>query len=380
MNDDTAGTALLRADDLGLDPLTAFARLRTFTLGRAAFLLESLAPDDGAGRYSIVGYRVRSCEVLPPGVDAVGVQTSSYEERAEPETFAAAIAEGAVGFFSSSSASLWNRVRLFEDEGPSGVFALGATVAVFDHVERTITIAGPAKGRVVDRCLWEMQHGPDPAPLAELPEEFALDAVHADVSDEKFEARAARAKAFVSELDALVLARTFASPVGQSDAFDAYRALRSGGARHGFYVDFGQSPVQARLEVLGTTNEALIQRRHGASAPRMAEALKQILPHASKVGGPGGDALKLLRQLEDASRQAWGGAVGMVLPGGGASLVLADELVTVQHGSYWCTAGARLDEATSPLTFAASTRAEVAARHRALAVAHASVRVGEGSS
>ncbi|MBM4360423.1 MAG: chorismate-binding protein [Deltaproteobacteria bacterium] len=373
MSVEIAGTATLRADDLGLDPMTAFARLRTYTPGRAAFLLESLAPDADEGRYSIVGYRVRSGEVLPPGVDAVAVQAQSFEARTEPASFAASVAEGAVGFFSSSSPSLWNRVRLFEDEGPSGMFALGATVVVFDHHEGSITIAGPAKGRLVDRCLWELQHGPDPAPLPELPEDALPDALHADVADEKLQARAARARAFVSELEGLVLARTFTTPTAGADAFHAYRALRQRGARHGFYLDFGESPLQARLEVFGTTDEVLLQRRHGEASPRMVDALRARLPHARAVGAPGPEALRLLRQLEDASRQAWGGAVGLVAPGGGASLVLGDELVTVQHGSFWCTAGAPLDASTDPLSVAEVTRHGAAARLRAIAVARATV-------
>lgn len=376
MTDDAPGTAVLRADDLGLDPRRAFARLRTYTPGRASFLFESLSPDDGEGRYSIVGYRVRSCEVLPPGIDAVAVQATAFESRAPSESLAAALAEGVVGFWSSSVPSAWNRVRLFEDEGPSGVFAAGATVVVFDHAEHTITIAGPAKGRVVDRCLWEMQHGPDPAALAELDEGARPELVHTDVSDEKFQSRAARAKAFVSELEALTLARTFTTPRGRTDTFDVYRALaeRAGtdSARHGYYVDFGESPVQARLELCGIGSTLLYRRSHGEAPRSMTEALRANLPDRRAVGAPAVEALRLLRQLEDASRQAWGGGIGFVAPGGVASVVLGDELVTAQHGTFWCTAGAPLTEAPDPLTVAETTRLDVARRLGAIAVAQAS--------
>jgi anthranilate/para-aminobenzoate synthase component I len=375
MSEEAAAITLLRADDLGLDPRTAFARLRTYTPGRAAFLLESLAPEAEGGRYSIVGYRVRSGEVLPPGVDAFAVQAQSFEARPEAESLAAALAQGVVGFVSSSVASLWNRVRLFEDEGPSGVFVSGATVVVFDHLERTVTIAGPAKGRVVDRCLWEMQHGPDPAPLAPPVDSGLPATLHADVGDEKLQARAARAKAFVSELDALTLARTFTSPRAGADAFDVYRALAEtatdGAAPHGYYVDFGESPVQARLEILGVASTPLYRRLPGDAPRSLGDGVRAALPSRALVGAPATEALRLVRQLEETSRQAWGGGVGFVAPGGTASFVLGDEVVTAQHGSFWCTAGARVDAATDPLSVADETRRSALRRLSAIARAQA---------
>ncbi|MBM4374332.1 MAG: chorismate-binding protein [Deltaproteobacteria bacterium] len=371
MSDEAPAIASLRVDDLGLDPRTAFARLRTYTPGRAAFLLESLAPAAEGGRYSIVGYRVRSGEVLPPGVDAFAVQAQTFESRPEPESLAAALAEGVVGFVSSSVASVWSRVRLFDDEGPSGVFVAGATVVLFDHQERTVTIAGPAKGRVVERCLWEMQHGPDPAPLAPVAPGVLPGTVHADVGDEKLQARAARAKAFVSELDALSLARTFTSPRAGADAFDVYRALAESAADaaspHGYYIDFGESPVQARLEIFGVAGTALHRRLPGDAPRSLTEGLRAALPSRDLVGAPATEALRLLRQLEEASRQAWGGGVGFVAPGGTASFVLGDEIITAQHGSFWCTAGARLDASTDPLSVADETRRAVARRLAAIA-------------
>jgi len=367
--------AILSVDDLGLDPLTAFARLRTFTPGRAAFLLESLSFDGEPGRYSVVGYRVRSCEALLPGVDAVAAQAESYEAKPGPESFAAALALGAVGFFSSSIASVWNRVRLFEDEGSSAMFATGATVALFDHHAGSVTVAGPAKGRVAERCVWEMKNGPDPRPLATVEADAAPPHVHADVPDEKFQARAARAKPFLSELEALTLARTFTTPTGQADAFDAYRALRASRPANanepGFYIDFGESPVQARLQLFGVGTSCLHQRAHAAPGPALHEALRAALPSRAAVGAPAGDALRLVRQLEDASRQTWGGAVGVVAPGGASSFLLGDEIVAVQHGAFWCTAGAGVTETSEPLRVGEQTRGAVAARLHAIAVAHA---------
>ncbi len=371
--------SVISVNDLGLDPLTAYARLRSYTPGRASFLFESIESTGEAGRYSILGYRVRSCESIPPGVDGVELQAAHFEALAEPASFAEALALGSAGFFSSSAASLWNRVRLFEDEGPAGVFATGATVVVFDHRESTITVAGPAKGRVAERCVWEMKNGPDPAPLAALLPKAPPPTVHSDLVDEKFQARAARARAFVSELDAFSLARTFTTPLAGADAFDAYRALRSMSARgsesslpaQGYYLDFGESPVQARLEIFGSGRAFVHQRRHREAGAPMVEVMRRALPERLSVGAPSLDALRLSRQLEESSRQVWGGSVGFITPGGAASFLLGDEVVTAQHGSCWCTVGVPVSEATDPLAVVEVSLASVAARLHAIRVAQA---------
>jgi anthranilate/para-aminobenzoate synthase component I len=101
------------------------------------------------------------------------------------------------------------------------------------------------------------------------------------------------------------------------------------------------------------------------------EALRAALPSRAAVGAPAGDALRLVRQLEDASRQTWGGAVGVVAPGGASSFLLGDEIVAVQHGAFWCTAGAGVTETSEPLRVGEETRGAVAARLHAIAVAHA---------
>lgn len=115
-----------------------------------------------------------------------------------------------------------------------------------------------------------------------------------------------------------------------------------------------------------------ITRTGGANAiwtSKVHAALKSALPHPSAVGAPASDALWLLRQLEDSSRQTWGGAVGYLTPGGAASLVLADEVIVAQHNSFWCTVGAQLTEATDPLT--AADLANASARRRLAAIAAA---------
>ena len=148
-------------NDLGLDAATAFAKLRTFTPGRGAFLIEALRPDGDDHRYSIVGYRALRAELMPPGVEPVATQTKDMASLARPEQLAAAIASGSVGFASYGAATLKRGLRVYDDEQCAGYFLLGCTVMVFDHKENTVTVAGRRKGNLVERCIYEATHAPD---------------------------------------------------------------------------------------------------------------------------------------------------------------------------------------------------------------------------
>ena len=53
------------------EPAEAYARLRSYTPDRPSFLLESFGRDSPEGRHSLVGYRIRRAEDLPPGADAI---------------------------------------------------------------------------------------------------------------------------------------------------------------------------------------------------------------------------------------------------------------------------------------------------------------------
>ncbi len=352
----------------GLDPVRAYARLRSYTPGRGSYLFESLDGQGDSGRYSVIGYRVRSGAMMPPGVDAIALVASELSPRAE--SFASALALGGAGYFSSSIASLWNRVRLHDDEGPSGMFNMGATVVVFDHAEGTVSVAGPQNGRVVDRCVWELEHGADPEDLGSFDASARPRLVGAEPTGEKLAARGIRARAYLGEVESVTLAQTFTSPAREADPFDCYRALRGqGGQRHGYFIDFGETPTQPRAVVTGTSDVTLYQRRHEESEPDLVTAMKAALPRASAIGAPVPDAARLVRQLEEQSRQAWGGAVGFVGAGGVGTLVLADELILMQDGIFWCTAGARLDQATEPAELAAATERGVARRLAAIAYA-----------
>ncbi|RLB62209.1 MAG: hypothetical protein DRI90_09575 [Deltaproteobacteria bacterium] len=364
---DPAEITVKTIDHPGVDAFTAYAKLRTYTPGRGSFLLESRAPETPEGRYSVVGYRVRRMELMPPGVDAIAGAAGDLEKATPPETFAEAMATGMVGYLSSGSASLRLGLGLCDDEGPTAHFVLGATVVVFDHQSDEVIVAGPTKGNLVERCIWELSNGPEIAPLAAPDEDAEPEDLHAILTDEKLAAKAARAKPYVEdEVDSLILAQTLVVPCGDASAFDAYRALRSlSQAAHGYFVDFGQAPGAPEAQVAGLSDTPLHIRRRG-DGPTMAEALGEALPHQSTTGTPRAMANKLIRRLEDNSRQLWGGAVGYLCPGGDAGFVLADERITAMAGSFWCTVGAPIEANTDGASIPSTARQ--AARRRLAAI------------
>ena len=329
----------VRSAEVAVDPLTAYARLRSYTPGRGSFLFESRSPADAEadgddGRYSIVGYRVRGGEMIPPGHDAISILGQRDEEEA-PATFTEALALGTVGYVGGSSALMHHRVPLFEDEGAAGQFNVAAVVMVFDHHDGKVTVAGRKKGKQVERCLWELEHAPEV--VTELPCDGRLpERLGPQLDDDKLIARAQRAAPFVDdELESLVLAQTFHVPLGESDPFDAYLAWRSSHAgRLGYFVDFGQSPMNPPMTVFGFGDRLLYSHRRGGDK-RFADALHASLPSSDLVGSPTKLAAKLLRRLEDGARHVWGGSIGYMCPGGEAAMILLDDAVCAQAGAYW---------------------------------------------
>ena len=103
----------------------------------------------------------------------------------------------------------------------------GATVAVFDHLEHTVTVAGPSNASV-NRCTWEMTHGPGMRLLRAPNPANEPEYVDASMDDATYIARVRRAQEHISagELKEIVLARTFRTPIRGADPIDIYRALR----------------------------------------------------------------------------------------------------------------------------------------------------------
>jgi len=68
-----------------------------------------------------------------------------------------------------------------------------ATIVVFDNLKQTLTIAGESLA-AVNRCEWEMNHGPELFALSAPDPRAAPEYVDVSVDDETYMARVRRAK------------------------------------------------------------------------------------------------------------------------------------------------------------------------------------------
>jgi anthranilate/para-aminobenzoate synthase component I len=359
-------------DDTGIDPATVFAKLRRYTPGRPSFLFETLDRSHPEGRYSVVGYRVRRGATLPPGVDAYSVLAENMREDPQPDTFAEALARCSVGYLSPGVSWLANRVPVFDDEGASGHLAVGAAIMLFDHQENTITVAAPNRGDQVERLLYELDKGDDIPDVAAVTEGASPETVKRQVDADRLRRRLKRAKIFLDDrVTELVLSQQYICPA-QSDPFEVYRALRSTdhGAAHGYYVDFGETPMSPPLRLFGVTNDVLAQTLRGDDGPDFGQRLHSALPHRSATGKDAAKAAKLLRKIEDSARPIWGGAVGYACPGGEAKYLLTDRAIYMEHDAYFVPCGAAV---TKDVTDVAEVEAamEAAAKPALAAIAAA---------
>jgi len=345
-------------DDPGCDPVTAYAKLRPYTPGRASFLFETRDPSHPDARYSVVGYRVRQGGLMPPGADAIDVLDKEIAVD-RPETFAEAVARATVGYLSASSALLQRGIRLFEDEGPSGHLISTAAVLVYDHREGSFAVAAPKQGDQVERLLYELGEADAPAAAPRVDPAAEPEAMNRWFDADKLEKRYERAKPFLGdEVDDLVLYQMYVVKQNEADPFAAYQALRAGSeAPFGYFIDFGQSPMAPEIQLFGLGGQVIHHhRRQDGEAPpeALAKALHAALPHPSLTGTPPDKAAKLLRKIEQNARLIWGGAVGYACPGGEACLMLADDVVFAQDGNFWVGRGQRVTAATDGSTIGAT--------------------------
>lgn len=390
--------ATQRLEHWPCSPVEAMGRLRGYTPGRGHFLLEALQPDEGPHRFSVVGYRVRRGQLLPPWTDWLDayadVEAAPAPEGATlAERMARGMARAHVGAFTATSPFTRLGVSAPPDAGGSLVM-VGATVLVFDHRENHVVAAGPAKGNLVPRILYELEHGTAPGPLPPAPTEGARAAevevtkglgIQAAPDEEKLAARIARAVGYLDEdeLPALTLARAWSAPRRAADAFDIYRAWREQtDAPSGFFCDFGQTPMQEAIAVLGFARETLHLRRPGTPGPSWCDALQAVLPHLAGTARRDPLALRMLTKLEDASREFFGGAIGYVMPGGGAGVMLSDHQTLHLAGDVCIArAGVPLSLASLPSSGVSSpAAAAIAASSRAVAPAWAALARAQRAS
>jgi anthranilate synthase component I len=249
-------------------------------------------PGERWGRYSIVGYRARS-ECVYPGGDVIGQIGADVAGLGCPDGLAARFSQATVGYVSYDAVHALHKVEAWPDETDVCRVMRDATVVVFDNLAQTLTIAGRTKN-AVDRCAWEMTHGPELVPLP--PPDPAAAPEHVDVSmdDATYMLKVERAKEYIRAGDAfqVVLARTFKAPMREADAFDVYRALRVlSPSPYLFYLDFCETQFAEGMQIAGASPETMVRveggqmtlrpiagtRRRGASPAEDAQLADELL-------------------------------------------------------------------------------------------------------
>jgi anthranilate synthase component 1 len=259
-------------------PVSAYAALRSHARDQSSFLFESVHPGERWGRYSIIGYRVRTESTWEVGRDVMGSfgdeiaalsppppAPASASPFAEAENLAARLMRGLFGFVAYDAVHETHRIPPWPSSSLLARMMRGATVVVFDNLRQTVTIAGESNGEV-NRCAWEMTHGPELFALAAPDAMAAPHAVDVTVSDEAFKAKVARAKEYIMAGDVfqVVLARTFTAPARGADPFDVYRALRVlSPSPYLYYLDYAGSRMAAPFTIAGASPETLVRLSGG---------------------------------------------------------------------------------------------------------------------
>jgi anthranilate synthase component I len=259
-------TLTLAADQV--TPVRAYAALRSHAPSQSSFLLESVVPGERWGRYSIIGYRARTELVYPPSDDALDVLAKGLFAEDVPDVgdkppnvaLAERFSQALVGYIAYEAIQPLHRLARWETEASFARMIKDTTVVVFDNLTQTLTIAGRSND-AVNRCAWEMTHGPDLQPLP-APDPRAAPA-HVDVSmdDEAYMARVLRVKEYIAAGDAfqVVLSRTFRSPLRGADPLDIYRALRVlSPSPYLYFLDFAEATAPA-LSIVGASPETMVR-------------------------------------------------------------------------------------------------------------------------
>jgi anthranilate synthase component I len=209
------------------------------------------------------------------------------------EELAARFSQSLVGYVSYDAAHSLHTIKPWPNEGMRARMMCDATVAVFDHVAQTVTIAGRSKG-AVERCAWEMTHGPELDALP-APDPNALpESVEPNLNDAAYAMKVERAKGYIAdgECSQIVLARTFVVPVRNADLFDVYRALRVlSPYPYLCFFDFAETPFAEGLQIASASPQTLVRvqgrtmtvrptsgtRKRGATAAEDEALAKELL-------------------------------------------------------------------------------------------------------
>jgi anthranilate synthase component I len=373
-----------------ITPVRAYAALRAQSAGRSSYLFESFLPepDDRWGRYAIIGYRARAESIYPSGFDPFTMLAADLTEPQPARDLAESVSRAWVGFIAYDALHQITNIEPWPTEAYLGRVMKDATVAVFDSVAQTVTIAGASQG-AVNRCAWEMAHGPELASLPSPDPEALPEHLETTMRDEAYVVRVMRAQAHLTAGDAteLLLARTFRSPLRGADPFDVYRALRLvAPAKHLYFIDFAESAFSPGLVIAGASTETLVRverdpetglRRGETSA---VEALRSAFPSASTLGAPGARVSRIVRELEAGPRRVYGGAVGYFGLDGSAELALGLGTVWIEDGYFEVTVGTSIAADSKPEAEAEKTLRNARGPLSAIRAAHEARKVRDAAA
>jgi anthranilate synthase component 1 len=281
-------------------PVRAYAALRAQSPSTSSFLLESVVPGERWGRYSILGYRAREEARHGSGSDALALLGEQMSRVPAVEGLAGRFSQALIGYIAFDAVHLGHRVAAWPDEGDLVRTMRDATVVVFDNLRQTLTIAGRTRDDV-DRCAWEMTHGPELAPLSPPDPSAAPEVLQVSMDDAGYGARVERAKEYIRAGDAfqIVLARAFTSPQGSADPFDVYRALRVlSPSPYLYYLEFGETDDAEPLSIAGASPETMMR----VEAGRMT--LRPIAGTRPRSANPDEDAALAAELLADPKERA----------------------------------------------------------------------------
>lgn len=268
-------TRTIAADHI--TPVAAYAALRSHTPQRSSFLFESVVPGERWGRYSIIGYRAAHETLFPPGGAALAefakdLGSGEMPDPVDPaspfadtEDLAAKLTHAAFGFVAYDAVHQPHGIQPWPGSDTLVRTVRDATIVVFDNLRQTVTIAGTSRG-AVNRCAWEMTHGPEMWALSAPDPRATPEYVDVSVDDATFRERVRRAKEYIRAGDVfqVVLARTFRSPLRGADPFDVYRALRVlSPSPYLYFIDFAETPMAGGMTIAGASPETLVRLSGG---------------------------------------------------------------------------------------------------------------------
>lgn len=336
-----------------ISPVAAYAALVAQSPGRSSYFFESRVADK---RYAVLGYRARSEGVYPEGGDAIALIQDELREPVAIEGLAGRLSQMLVTYLSYELVHLRHGVEPWPIQGPFGRAIKDTTVVLFDLDARQMTLAGRTEN-ALDRCAWEMTHGPGLSELGDLEprSDRALEYVTPSMEDAHFTMIALRAKDRLgaSGVERTVLSRRFTAPLREADPIDIHRAWveLEPSAWH-FIITYGEHPMAPGFQILGAASEAMVTSDEGSHA---LSALDQAYAERALTGAPAAASARLIRELEVEARELHGGALLCALPTGRVSLASTANTVVIRNAQAEVMRGATLSSETDPSTLAKAT-------------------------